>query len=116
MSDQPRTPPYGPGAAQPDSQTTMEALNERLKHIAEQMEKAHIAEFVTLLNRPVRLIFFNLVSGIARGVGIAVGFTVFAATILYLLRMLGALNLPIIGDFIADIVKIVQVQLEGRAY
>lgn len=116
MSDQPRTPSYSPGTTQPDSKATMEALNERLKKIAEQMEKAHIAEFVTLLNRPSRLIFFNLISGIARGVGIAVGFTVFAATIVYLLRMLGALNLPVIGDFIADIVKIVQIQLEGRAY
>jgi hypothetical protein len=32
------------------------------------------------------------------------------------LRILGALNLPIIGDYIADIVKIVQIQLEGKQY
>jgi hypothetical protein len=30
--------------------------------------------------------------------------------------MLGKLNLPIIGDYIADIVRIVQRQLEGRTY
>ncbi|PYI54559.1 signal transduction histidine kinase [Paenibacillus flagellatus] len=94
----------------------MEELNERLKKIADQMEKTQIADYVMLLNRPRRLIFINLYSGIARGVGIAIGFTVFAALIVYFLRMLGALNLPIIGDFIADIVKIVQVQLDGRAY
>ncbi|RKN86873.1 DUF5665 domain-containing protein [Paenibacillus ginsengarvi] len=97
-------------------QTSYNQLNERLTKIADQMEKTQIADYVLLLNRPARLIFINLYSGIARGVGIAIGFTVFAATILYLLRLLGALNLPIIGDFIADIVKIVQVQLEGRAY
>lgn len=36
----------------------------------------------------------------------------FAATIIYVLQALGALNLPIIGDYIADIVRIVQRQLE----
>lgn len=40
----------------------------------------------------------------------------FAATILYVLQFLGALNLPIIGDYIADIVRIVQIQLEGKGY
>ncbi|WP_420799768.1 DUF5665 domain-containing protein [Paenibacillus mesophilus] len=94
----------------------MTAMNERLIKIADQMEKTQIADYVMLLNRPRKIIFTNLYAGIARGVGIAIGFTVFAATILYVLRMLGALNLPIIGDFIADIVKIVQVQLEGRAF
>jgi len=44
--------------------------------------------------------------------GIAIGVTLFTATIIYGLQKLGALNLPIIGDFIAEIVKIVQAQLE----
>jgi hypothetical protein len=95
---------------------TMEMLQLKLEKIAEQMEKAQIADYVMLLNRPARLIRINLLTGIARGVGIAIGFSVLAAVLLYALRLLGALNLPIIGDFIADIVKIVQVQLEGRAY
>ncbi|MDF2815933.1 MAG: hypothetical protein K0Q81_2133, partial [Paenibacillus sp.] len=94
----------------------LSALNERLIKIANQMEKTQIADYVMLLNKPRRLIAINLLFGIARGVGIAIGFTLFTALILYGLRLLGALNLPIIGDFVADIVKIVQVQLEGRAF
>lgn len=97
-------------------QKQLTSLNDRLVKIANQMEKTQIADYVMLLNKPRRLILINLMTGIARGVGIAIGFTVFAAVILYALRLLGALNLPIIGDFIADIVKIVQVQLEGRAF
>lgn len=104
----------------PDSKKTepmlLEGLNEKLAKIADQLDKTQIADYVALLNRPKKIIFTNLMAGIARGVGIAIGFTVFATAILYFLRLLGALNLPIIGDFIADIVKIVQVQLEGRAY
>ncbi|GAA5344739.1 hypothetical protein CLV97_10529 [Planifilum fimeticola] len=87
-------------------------IDERLKRIARQMEMGEIAEYIQLLNRPRRLILINIVAGIARGVGIAIGVTLFTATIIYGLQKLGALNLPIIGDFIAEIVKIVQAQLE----
>lgn len=97
-------------------QRSLEAVDKRLEHIASEMERTHIADYVDLLNRPIKLIWRNLLAGTARGVGIAIGFTFFAATILYVLRILGALNLPIIGDYIADIVKIVQIQLEGKQY
>jgi hypothetical protein len=97
-------------------QRSLEAVDKRLEHIASEMERTHIADYVDLLNRPFKLIWRNLLAGTARGVGIAIGFTFFAATILYVLRILGALNLPIIGDYIADIVKIVQIQLEGKQY
>jgi len=95
---------------------SLERMEQRLGKIAVDMERAQIAEYVDLLNRPFSLIWRNLLAGTARGVGIAIGFTFFAATILYVLQLLGALNLPIIGDYIADIVRIVQHQLEGRAY
>ncbi|MBW7473631.1 hypothetical protein K0T92_02600 [Paenibacillus oenotherae] len=93
-----------------------DSLNNRLEKVAIDLERSQMAEYVDLLNRPFSLIWRNLVAGTARGVGIAIGFTFFAATILYVLQLLGALNLPIIGDYIADIVRIVQHQLEGKAY
>ena len=93
-----------------------EELRRQLDNIAAGIERAKIAEYVDLLNRPLSLVWRNLLGGTARGVGIAIGFTFFAATILYVLQILGKLNLPIVGDYIADIVRIVQRQLEGRAY
>lgn len=80
--------------------------------MAQQLEKSRITEYTQLLYRPWKLIGVNLLAGTAKGVGIAIGFTFFAATIIYILQALGALNLPIIGDYIADIVRIVQRQLE----
>ncbi|MDQ8738942.1 DUF5665 domain-containing protein [Paenibacillus sp. LHD-38] len=97
-------------------QTSLSSLDKRLQKIAADLEHTQIAEYVNLLNRPRTLIWKNVLAGTARGVGIAIGFTFFAATILYVLRILGALNLPIIGDYIADIVRIVQIQLEGKTY
>ncbi|SDW86380.1 MULTISPECIES: DUF5665 domain-containing protein [unclassified Paenibacillus] len=94
----------------------LDALEKRLQKVASEMERSQIADYVQLLNRPYSLMWRNLLGGTARGVGIAIGFTFFAATILYVLQLLGALNLPIIGDYIADIVRIVQHQLEGKTY
>lgn len=84
--------------------------------LAQQMEKSRIAQYTELLHSPWRLIWLNILSGTARGLGIALGFTFFAATIIYVLQVLGALNLPIIGDYIADIVRIVQRQLELKTF
>lgn len=43
--------------------------------LAREMEKSRIAEYTQLLHSPWRLIWLNIISGIARGVGIALGFT-----------------------------------------
>ncbi|AJS57766.1 hypothetical protein UB51_03810 [Paenibacillus sp. IHBB 10380] len=94
------------------TQDRTEQIFKLTSSIAQQLEKSRITEYIGLLNRPWRLIWLNMLAGTARGVGIAIGFTFFAATIIYLLQVLGALNLPIIGDYIADIVRIVQRQLE----
>jgi len=90
---------------------SLQTIGDKLDQLGVQLERAQIADYIQLLNKPKRLLLLNLLTGIARGVGIAVGFTIFAATIIYLLQKLGALNIPIIGDYIADIVKIVQAQL-----
>lgn len=94
----------------------LNALYEITAGLARQMEKSRIAEYTELLHSPFRLIWLNILSGVARGLGIALGFTFFAATIIYVLQVLGALNLPIIGDYIADIVRIVQHQLELKTF
>nr|WP_246469646.1 DUF5665 domain-containing protein [Cohnella nanjingensis] len=95
---------------------TLELLTVRLDRLALDMEKAQLKDYVNLMNRPWQLIWRNVLAGLSRGVGIALGFTFFAATIVWLLQLLGALNLPVVGDYIADIVRIVQRQLEINPY
>lgn len=89
----------------------LERVLDRLAHLAAVLEKASVAEFIELYRRPRRLLFLNFLSGLSRGFGIAVGFTVVGALFLYLLGQLAALNLPIIGEFVADIIRIVQGEL-----
>lgn len=92
-------------------QTIIESLRDRIALLAINMEKMKLAEYVKLLDNPWRLMYINFIAGLARGVGIAVGFTILGAIVLYFLRYLVMLNLPLIGGFIAEIVKMVQLKV-----
>ncbi|RDV83001.1 DUF5665 domain-containing protein [Ammonifex thiophilus] len=86
-------------------------LERRTKELALQVEKMRLAEYVRLLEHPWRLMYVNFISGVARGLGIAVGFALLSSILLYFLRMLVTANLPGIGRFIAEIVRMVEMHL-----
>lgn len=90
----------------------LDKVSSQLQRLAQSMEKFNLAEYMEMLNNPRRYVMINFVGGLFRGLGMAVGFTILGAIVLMLLRRLMYLNLPIIGDFIADIVRIVQEHLK----
>lgn len=90
------------------------SLFRKIYELEGKLERANLAEFIQLLEKPSRLIFLNFLGGLARGFGIAIGLTVIASLFLILLTKLAELNLPVIGRFIADLVRIVNANL--RAY
>lgn len=92
----------------------LETVVHKLDEISLAMEKLGIAEYVEMLHNPRRLFFTNFWSGISRGFGMAIGFTLLAAVVLYVLQQIVVLNTPLIGNFIADIVNIVQKQLDVK--
>lgn len=92
----------------------LQTLLSKAEHLALALEKASIAEYIELYRRPKRLLFLNLLAGIARGFGLAIGFTVVGAFFLYGLGKLASWNLPVVGEFIAEITRIVQNELAGR--
>ncbi|HOB21332.1 MAG: hypothetical protein GX766_00120 [Firmicutes bacterium] len=89
-------------------------LVQRLENTICEIEKGYVAEYVEFMKRPKRVLYFNLVAGISRGFGIAIGATAIAALFIYVLGKLAALNIPWIGKFIADITWIVQNHLRLR--
>jgi len=94
-----------------NKEKALKLLEERVRELAVNMEKMKLAEYVDLLENPLRLLYINFISGIARGLGVAVGFAILGAIMVLILQKLVSLNLPLIGDFIADLVRIVQIQL-----
>lgn len=89
----------------------LKILLAKINDLSVKMEKMKLAEYIKLLDNPWRLMYVNFISGLARGVGIAIGFTILGAVVLYFLRILVVLNLPLIGDFIAEIVRLVQLKV-----
>lgn len=102
--------------ASPPSQAAIALLTDQIDRLARDMDRAQLRDYVELTHKPWLLIWRSFISGLSRGIGIALGFTFFAATIVWILQLLGKLNLPIIGDYIADIVRIVYRQLQINPY
>ena len=86
----------------------IDRFEKKLHELSYVMERMHLNEYIRYLNNTKRIIYINMISGISRGVGTAIGFTVITAIILIAIRNLAVQNIPLIGDFIAEIVKIVE--------
>ncbi|EGO63227.1 DUF5665 domain-containing protein [Acetonema longum] len=99
---------------QSEKATHLDLINTQLGKLISHLETLRIAEYVELLQRPFRLLAINFIAGIARGLGIALGATVIFALVIELLRRMIVLNIPGIGDFIADIVRIVETKNGGK--
>ncbi|RJX29353.1 MAG: hypothetical protein C4554_00975 [Dethiobacter sp.] len=82
-------------------------LMDKIAELSQQLEKFNIADYLELLNNPRRYLMVNFAGGLVRGFGIALGMTILGALALYILQRLVVLNLPLIGDFIAELVRIV---------
>jgi len=94
-----------PGAENEPLDREQRTLIERL---ALALERARIGEYVRLTQDPLRLVYVSFISGMARGLGFALGFTVLGALVIYVLQRIVALNLPGIGRVIAELIRIVQ--------
>ncbi len=83
-------------------------INKKIDKINKTLEKSNIIELSYIIGSKKEILKRNLIAGISRGVGIGIGITIITALIIYLLRKLIMLNIPVIGDYIADIVEIVE--------
>lgn len=90
----------------------LEHLHRQLSRLLQEIDKFNIAEYMELLNNPRRFFWLNFLGGIARGLGAALGATLLAAVAIYILQRIVVLNVPLIGDFIAEIVRIVQNRMD----
>lgn len=85
-----------------DNDDTLERISMQLAQIEKRLPP-----------RPVwkRRMLADLLSGAARGIGFSIGFTVLGALLLYVLQSIALANLPIIGRFLAELVRIVESNL-----
>ena len=71
-----------------------------------------LSDYVAYESDRKRRLFDAFWQGVARGLGIMVGFSVLGAAVLYVLQDLARRNLPGISDFVAQVVTLVQLRLQ----
>lgn len=54
------------------------------------------------------MFFSNLFAGVFRGIGFSIGFTIITAIVIILLQKIVLLNIPVIGEYLSDIVDVLK--------
>ncbi len=83
-------------------------LQKSINQLLEEIRKNNISELVYILGNKKEIFKRNFFAGISRGMGIGIGFTVITAIIIIILQRIVALNIPVIGEYISDIIDIVE--------
>lgn len=86
----------------------LDMINKKIDKIAVNMEKFKLIDYVYYIEHPRKMLFANFIGGLARGFGMAIGFTLLGALAIYILQEVVKWKLPLIGEFISEIVNIVQ--------
>lgn len=86
----------------------LEKLMKSIDDLNYALIKNRFIDLSEILGNRKELIIRNLISGIAKGVGIGIGFSILTAIIIIILQKIVTLNIPVIGDYITDIVDIVE--------
>lgn len=82
-------------------------LNERLDQLTAALDKAEIKDIIENYSSVKKRILTNFVAGAARGLGLSLGTIVILALLGYLLSLLVSFNLPVIGDYISELLNYV---------
>ncbi len=83
-------------------------LEKAINQLNKILQEGNFVEMSYLIGNKKDLIIRNLMAGIFRGVGIGIGVSVITAILLMFLQRIVSLNIPIIGEYISDIVEIVE--------
>ena len=83
-------------------------LEENIEKLNDSLVKNRWIEFSEIIGNWKKLIWRNFISGISKGVGIGIGFSIISAIIIITMQRIITLNIPVLSNYIADIVEIVE--------
>lgn len=86
----------------------LKGLENNIENLNNNLTKNKILELSEIIGSWRKLLWRNLMSGISKGVGIGIGFSIVTAIIIIILQRIITLNIPVISQYIADIIEIVQ--------
>ena len=101
-------------APKPLSERAAEKLNKNMAKLAERLERMNLAQYIELTNRPLKMVWVNFLSGLARGVGMFLGAGVMGALTIaivtavtyYLLNFFNMI--PVIGEISKVVLNVIR--------
>lgn len=91
-----------------DDNSLLVRLESTINDLNYKITKSKITELSEFIGDWKKLLWRNFISGITKGVGFGIGFSIVTAIIIIILNRIITLNIPVISQYIADIVEIVQ--------
>lgn len=88
-----------------------ERESELIQRLTDTLERMHLDEYLEYVSNRRRMIWNNLLYGAVRGLGFTLGFTVLGALVIVLLQRLVAENIPLIGDFLAEVIHAIEARM-----
>lgn len=81
---------------------------DNIEKLNNSLQNKNVQELIYVLGSKKEIFKRNFWAGIFRGIGIGIGVTIITAILLLLMRKIVTLNIPIIGEYVSDIVEIVE--------
>lgn len=90
----------------------------KIEKLINNWEEAKITDTYIFLSHPKKAIWANIIIGVSRGVGFVIGVSIISVIILTILGSVLShfVTIPVIGEFIAVIVKNVQEYLGNKSH
>lgn len=88
-----------------------EKLLRQMEKLLGTLERMRLDEYVEHISSRKRLIWENLLYGMARGFGFTLGFAVLAALCAVLLKNMVVENIPVIGGFLAEVINAIEARM-----
>jgi len=85
-------------------------LKDQIAQWIEATQRLGLAEYIRYMDNKRRWFWKHFFGGVARGLGMAVGFTILGAVLIMVLQDLARHNLPLIGDLLVQIMDMVENQ------
>ena len=77
-------------------------LAKNVKELAKEIKRIKKQDFYKYFTNTPKFLLFSFVNGLLKGLGALIGATIFGALFFYLLSK--AMLIPILGDFVSDII------------
>ena len=88
-----------------------ERESELIERLTDTLERMHLDEYLEFVSNRKRMLWRNMLYGMVRGLGFALGFSVLGALAIVLLKNLVLQNIPVISDFLAEVIHAIEARM-----